>query len=181
MDSPRAVSRDEWLAERKALLAQEKEATRVKDAADAARRALPTVEIGKEYVFTGPGGQADLVGLFGGRRQLIVYHFMWRHVEIAAMGGVPRHSPAHPLPEALDAGQRCARHQHHAGVAGMQMGQVADAVPAAQETHLPTRQNGGSGACPGRMPSRKAMVLVDARGAVGTEAVAELGPPENRR
>jgi predicted dithiol-disulfide oxidoreductase (DUF899 family) len=45
---------------------------------DAARRALPMVEVGKDYVFAGPEGQAPLAGLFGGRRQLIVYHFMWR-------------------------------------------------------------------------------------------------------
>ena len=37
------------------------------------------VEIGKDYTFTGPGGQAQLVDLFEGRRQLIVHHFMWLH------------------------------------------------------------------------------------------------------
>jgi predicted dithiol-disulfide oxidoreductase (DUF899 family) len=81
MDSSRVVSRDEWLGARKELLAQEKEATRVKDAADARRRALPMVEVDKKYVFTGPGGAAGLPDLFRGRRQLIVYHFMWRHAE----------------------------------------------------------------------------------------------------
>jgi predicted dithiol-disulfide oxidoreductase (DUF899 family) len=81
MDSPRVVSPDEWLAARQDLLAREKEATRARDAVAAARRALPMTEIGKEYVFTGPGGQAGLLDLFGGRRQLIVYHFMWRHAE----------------------------------------------------------------------------------------------------
>ena len=79
MDTPRVVSPDEWLAARKELLAREKEASRAKDVLDAARRALPMVEIGKNYVFAGPKGQASLAGLFGGRRQLIVYHFMWRH------------------------------------------------------------------------------------------------------
>jgi predicted dithiol-disulfide oxidoreductase (DUF899 family) len=79
--SPRVVSRDEWLAARKDLLAQEKEATRAKDTVDAARRALPMVEIGKNYAFTGPGGEAGLRDLFDGRRQLIVYNFMWRHDE----------------------------------------------------------------------------------------------------
>ena len=78
MNTPRAVSPDEWRAARKELLAREKEASRAKDVLDAARRALPMVEVGKDYVFAGPEGQVSLVDLFGGRRQLIVYHFMWR-------------------------------------------------------------------------------------------------------
>jgi len=81
MDAPRVVSSEEWLAARRDLLAREKEATRAKDAVDAARRALPMTEVGKEYVFSGPGGQASLADLFGGRRQLLTYHFMWRHAE----------------------------------------------------------------------------------------------------
>ena len=81
MDTQRVVSRDEWLAARRELLDQEKEATRAKDAVDARRRALPVVEVGKDYVFAGPDGPASLAGLFAGRRQLIVYHFMWRHAE----------------------------------------------------------------------------------------------------
>jgi len=79
MNLPQVATPDEWLAARKDLLAQEKEASRTKDALDAARRALPMVEIVKKYVFTGPEGQAGLLDLFEGRRQLIVYHFMWRH------------------------------------------------------------------------------------------------------
>jgi predicted dithiol-disulfide oxidoreductase (DUF899 family) len=35
------------------------------------------VEIDKEYVFEGPGGKASLLDLFEGRRQPIVYHFMF--------------------------------------------------------------------------------------------------------
>ena len=81
MESQRVVSREEWLAARQELLGQEKEATRAKDAVDARRRALPVVEVDKDYVFAGPDGPASLAGLFGGRRQLIVYHFMWRHAE----------------------------------------------------------------------------------------------------
>jgi predicted dithiol-disulfide oxidoreductase (DUF899 family) len=81
MDRPQVVSRDEWLAARKDLLSREKVATKAKDEVDACRRSLPMVEITKEYAFAGPGGQAGLPGLFGGRRQLIVYHFMWRHEE----------------------------------------------------------------------------------------------------
>jgi len=81
MDVPRVVSRDEWLAARKHLLAQEKQASHAKDVLDAARRALPMVEINKKYSFAGPDGQAGLLDLFEKRRQLIVYHFMWRHAE----------------------------------------------------------------------------------------------------
>ena len=74
---PRVVPRQEWLEARKQLLAQEKELTRARDAVNEARRRLPMVKIDKEYVFEGPGGQTRLLDLFEGRRQLIVYHFMF--------------------------------------------------------------------------------------------------------
>lgn len=74
---PQVVSRDEWVAARKALLEKEKEATRARDALNAERRGLPMVEVGKDYTFEGPGGKTSLLDLFGGRRQLIVYHFMF--------------------------------------------------------------------------------------------------------
>jgi predicted dithiol-disulfide oxidoreductase (DUF899 family) len=81
MDNPRVVAPEEWLAARKDLLVQEKEATRASDAVEAGRRALPMTEVTKDYTFTGRGGQVSLAGLFDGRRQLITYHFMWRHPE----------------------------------------------------------------------------------------------------
>ena len=71
------VSRDEWLAARKQLLGEEKELTRRRDALNARRRRLPMVRVEKAYVFEGPDGPARLPGLFAGRRQLIVYHFMF--------------------------------------------------------------------------------------------------------
>ena len=77
MSLPGVVSRDEWLAARKALLAKEKEMTRQRDALNAERRRLPMVAIEKPYVFTGPEGEASLLDLFEGRRQLIVGHFMF--------------------------------------------------------------------------------------------------------
>jgi predicted dithiol-disulfide oxidoreductase (DUF899 family) len=77
MSLPDVVSRAEWLAARRELLAEEKEMTRRRDALNAKRRRLPMVEIEKDYVFTGPGGQATLPDLFDGRRQLIVRHFMF--------------------------------------------------------------------------------------------------------
>ena len=57
MDRPQVVSPDEWRAARTDLLAREKEASRAKDVLDAARRALPMVEVGKNYVFAGPAGR----------------------------------------------------------------------------------------------------------------------------
>jgi predicted dithiol-disulfide oxidoreductase (DUF899 family) len=74
---PPITSRDEWLAQRKLLLASEKEATRVRDAVSAARRRLPMVRLEKDYTFTGPEGTVSLLDLFNGNRQLIVYHFMF--------------------------------------------------------------------------------------------------------
>ncbi|MEK6229137.1 MAG: DUF899 domain-containing protein [Actinomycetota bacterium] len=74
---PKITSRDEWLAARKELLAKEKDATSARDALNAERRRLPMVEIDKEYVFEGPDGEASLLDLFEGRRQLIVDHFMF--------------------------------------------------------------------------------------------------------
>lgn len=74
---PEIVSRAEWLAAREAFLIREKEATRARDALNAERRRLPMVEIEKDYVFEGPDGPASLSDLFEGRRQLILYHFMF--------------------------------------------------------------------------------------------------------
>ncbi len=70
------VSQEEWLAARKALLAQEKEELRVRDAVNAARMSLPWVKIEKNYVFETPEGTKTLSELFAGRSQLLVYHFM---------------------------------------------------------------------------------------------------------
>ncbi len=74
---PDIVSQDEWLAARKALLTKEKELTHRRDALNAERRRQPMVRIDKDYVFEGPNGKASLLDLFDGRRQLIVYHFMF--------------------------------------------------------------------------------------------------------
>jgi predicted dithiol-disulfide oxidoreductase (DUF899 family) len=76
MNLPPVVSEAEWQAAHEQLLAKEKEATRARDALAAERRRLPRVQI-EDYVFEGPDGQTSLVELFEGRRQLIVYHFMF--------------------------------------------------------------------------------------------------------
>jgi predicted dithiol-disulfide oxidoreductase (DUF899 family) len=77
MNLPQVVSQREWEAARKNLLVKEKEATRARDALAAERRRLPVVKIDKDYVFEGPDGRASLLDLFDGRRQLIIYHFMF--------------------------------------------------------------------------------------------------------
>ncbi|GAA0603888.1 hypothetical protein GCM10009001_21220 [Virgibacillus siamensis] len=74
---PKIVTRDEWLVARQKLLDKEKELTRARDALSAERRRLPMVAVDKDYILEGPDGKASLLDLFEGRRQLIVYHFMF--------------------------------------------------------------------------------------------------------
>lgn len=74
---PPVASREEWLQARKEVLAKERELTHLRDALGAARRRMPMVRIEKDYVFESPEGRVTLADLFGGRRQLIVYHFMF--------------------------------------------------------------------------------------------------------
>jgi predicted dithiol-disulfide oxidoreductase (DUF899 family) len=80
---PEVVSREEWLAARKALLAKEKELTRARDRVNADRRRLPMVRVDKPYAFEGPAGTVSLLDLFEGRPQLVLHHFMfgpdWEH------------------------------------------------------------------------------------------------------
>ena len=76
MTQHQVVSRDEWLAARKALLVKEKEFTRLRDQLSAERRELPWIKVAKTYIFDGPNGRETLADLFGGRSQLIVKHFM---------------------------------------------------------------------------------------------------------
>ncbi|RFU38291.1 DUF899 domain-containing protein [Actinomadura logoneensis] len=77
MTGPRIVERTEWITARRAFLEREKEVTRARDALNAERRRLPMLVVDKEYVFEGPEGERRLPDLFGDRRQLLVYHFMW--------------------------------------------------------------------------------------------------------
>jgi predicted dithiol-disulfide oxidoreductase (DUF899 family) len=75
-ENHRVLSRDEWVAERKRLLASEKKLTRLRDQIARERRALPWVRIDTNYVFDAPEGRRTLAELFEGRRQLLVQHFM---------------------------------------------------------------------------------------------------------
>lgn len=70
------VSQEEWLKARKSLLALEKEHTHLRDKVNAERQALPWVRLEKIYTFDTRDGPKSLAELFGGRSQLLVYHFM---------------------------------------------------------------------------------------------------------
>ena len=78
MDDPQVVSRDEWLAARRQLLAKEKEFTRQRDALNAERRRLPMTEIDKEYVFQGRDGKASLLDRYG-----MLRHHRTEHPDLA--------------------------------------------------------------------------------------------------
>jgi predicted dithiol-disulfide oxidoreductase (DUF899 family) len=71
------VSKAQWLAERKTLLAREKELTHLRDQIARERRALPWERVEKSYVFDAPEGRRTLADLFEGRRQLLMQHFMF--------------------------------------------------------------------------------------------------------
>jgi predicted dithiol-disulfide oxidoreductase (DUF899 family) len=77
MNLSEVVSPAEWHAALEQHRAKEKEATRARDRLAAERRRLPRVLIDKEYVFEGADGEASLLDLFDGRRQLLLYHFMF--------------------------------------------------------------------------------------------------------
>ena len=88
MNTPPIVSPQEWEAAREELLVKEKELTRARDALAAERRRMPRMAVGKDYRFDGPDGEASLLELFEGRRQLIVYRaFYGPEVTTYAEGG----------------------------------------------------------------------------------------------
>jgi predicted dithiol-disulfide oxidoreductase (DUF899 family) len=68
---------EEWQAARDELLKLEKEHTRRGDELARMRRELPWVEVEKQYRFDTAEGEKELAELFGGRSQLLVYHFMF--------------------------------------------------------------------------------------------------------
>lgn len=74
---PPIVSEAEWRSALDEQIAHEKAHTRERDRLNAARRRLPMTEVRADYVFEGPQGEVTLLDLFEGRRQLIVYHFMF--------------------------------------------------------------------------------------------------------
>src|SRR6266516_4088551 len=77
MTNHRTGTREEWLAARLELLDVEKELTRRSDELARQRQQLPWVPIEKDYRFETDEGSASLADLFGGRSQLLMYHFMF--------------------------------------------------------------------------------------------------------
>lgn len=71
------VPHEPWLAARKALLAKEKELTKLREEVARARRDLPWEKVEKDYLFDGPSGKESLADAFGDKSQLVVYHFMF--------------------------------------------------------------------------------------------------------
>ncbi|ERP96718.1 hypothetical protein Q669_27435 [Labrenzia sp. C1B10] len=71
------VSHEDWLAARRDLLQKEKELTHLRDRVASERLALPWERIEKDYVFDTLDGPRSLAGLFEGRSQLVVQHFMF--------------------------------------------------------------------------------------------------------
>jgi predicted dithiol-disulfide oxidoreductase (DUF899 family) len=86
MTAHTTATRAEWLAARLELLNAEKELTRHSDDVARQRRELPWVRVEKDYRFETEAGAASLADLFGGRSQLLVYHFMFGP---AYTGGCP--------------------------------------------------------------------------------------------
>src|ERR1041384_1594879 len=77
IENRKVVSEKEWIAARKKLLVKEKKSSKLRDELNLLRRELPWVKIEKEYVFDGPTGKVTLADLFCGKRQLLIYHFMF--------------------------------------------------------------------------------------------------------
>ena len=77
MPEHKVVDREEWRAQREAILAEEKELTRRSDELARKRRELPWMEVQRDYSFETVDGNKSLADLFDGRSQLMIYHFMF--------------------------------------------------------------------------------------------------------
>jgi predicted dithiol-disulfide oxidoreductase (DUF899 family) len=88
MDTRPIVSPQEWQAARERLLVKEKALTRTRDALAAERRRMPWLAVDKDYEFNGPEGTVNLLDLFGGMRQLIVYRAFFE----PGVSGWPEHA-----------------------------------------------------------------------------------------
>src|SRR3954465_7588194 len=88
MQTPAIVSPEEWQEAWERMLLKEKEFTPARDVLSAERRRMPWMVVEKDYRFEGPTGDARLLDLFQGRRQLIVYRaFYAPDITTFAVGG----------------------------------------------------------------------------------------------
>lgn len=111
MQSHPIVTKQDWIEARRALLAEEKKLTRLRDRLAEDRRALPWVKVEKPYVFDGPTGKVSLADLFGGRSQLYIKHFMMApgattqcvgcSFEVDHIGGILTHINNHDVTYAV--------------------------------------------------------------------------------
>jgi predicted dithiol-disulfide oxidoreductase (DUF899 family) len=76
IENPKVVSQAEWVEARKQLLVKEKKLTRERDELAAERQKLPWVTVDEKYEFDTANGKKSLADLFGGKSQLVIYHFM---------------------------------------------------------------------------------------------------------
>ena len=106
MKTPPIVTAQEWEAARERLLVKEKELTRARDALAAERRRMPWLPVEKDYAFDGPDGTKSLLGLFEGRRQLIIYRAFF---EPGVIGRRPARSVAVAGPPAASAARMARR------------------------------------------------------------------------
>jgi predicted dithiol-disulfide oxidoreductase (DUF899 family) len=77
MAEHRNGTEEAWQAERDDLLAEEKELTRRGDDLTRKRQELPWVPVERAFRFETSEGTKSLIDLFGGRSQLLLYHFMF--------------------------------------------------------------------------------------------------------
>jgi len=77
IENRKVVTCKKWLVARKQLLVEEKKFSKLRDKINFQRRKLPWVKVEKEYVFGGPMGRVTFADLFGGKSQLLIYHFMF--------------------------------------------------------------------------------------------------------
>lgn len=112
----RIVSHEEWIAERKALLAKEKEFNRLRDELSARRRDLPWESVTKKYVFDGPSGAETLEQLFDGRSQLVVYHAMFDPKTVTAKTPYTKDAPCSMCSFWMDNFERGVVHLAHRDV-----------------------------------------------------------------
>ncbi len=110
------VSHEEWIAERKALLAKEKELNRLRDELSAQRRELPWERVTKQYVFEGLRGAETLEQLFDGCSQLVVYHAMFDPETVTPKTPYTKDAPCSSCSFWMDNFERVVVHLAHRDV-----------------------------------------------------------------